>query len=56
MWQGWVEIVARSRGSALMRAQHRFGADGWQLHTEEAFTQDRRKFYPGGCCLVLWEE
>lgn len=55
MWQGWVEIVARGRGEALMRANQRFGYAGWQLHTKEAFTTDRRKFYPDGCKLVLWE-
>lgn len=56
MWQGWVEIVAQSRSSALSRAFQRFGYTGWQLYSEDQFTQDRRKFYPDGCRLVLWEE
>jgi hypothetical protein len=49
----WVEIKARTRSQALHRAMQRFGYVGWQLHSEEAFTPDRRRFYPDGCCLVL---
>lgn len=49
----WVEVKARTRIEAHGRTTERFGLSGWQLHSEEAFTPDRRKFYPDGCCLIL---
>lgn len=54
MHDKWVEIRARSRPKARSLALGRFGMVNWQLHSEESFTQDRRKFYPAGCCLVLY--
>ena len=49
----WVEVRAMSRDEALSIVSERFGDTGWQLHSEDQFTQDRRKFYPDGCCLVM---
>lgn len=49
----WVEVRAWTRKQALDLAQGRFGDTGWTLHSEEAFTKDRRGWYPKGCCLVL---
>ena len=55
MWTRWVEVRTRSRAHALEVSARQFGLEGYQLHTEEAFTPDRRKHYPGGCCLILGE-
>lgn len=52
----WVEVKAMSRAGAIRTVSVRFGHTGWQLYSEDQFTQDRRKFYPDGCRLVLWEE
>lgn len=52
----WVEVRAMRRDEALSIVSKRFGDTGWQLHSEDQFTQDRRKFYPKGCVLVLWAE
>lgn len=49
----WIEVKARQRHEASQTVALRFGYSGWQLHSEEAFTPDRRKFCPDGCCLVL---
>lgn len=52
----WVEVKGRTRQSVHDRIVERFGLYGWQLHSEEAFTPDRRKFYPNQCCLILHAE
>lgn len=49
----WVEVRAMSRDEALSIVSERFGDTGWQLQIEDQFTQDWRKFYPDGCCLVM---
>lgn len=50
----WVEVRSGSRREALQKSTERFGPDGWQLHSDEAFTPARRKHYPEGCCLILF--
>lgn len=49
----WVEVRAMSREEALSTVSERFGNTGWQLYSEDQFTQDRREFYPDGACLAM---